>query len=288
MIDIFKIDYAITHSTNFHADDVFGVALLQIIREDLPIVRTINPTPEQLDDLKNHRAFVFDLGCQFGFPEYDHHQPDKALRPDGNPYCGFGLLWRDFGHIVCPTQKAWEKVDRDLVLPIDLADNGVEPSTLSSAIKAFNPTWDEKWEDEDSAFWNAEIFAERVLRYYIRNANSAEKAADLVRNSRKEDEGRILVLEQFLPWQDTVVEEMPEIMFVVYPSKRGGYCTQTVPNYPGSFRGRMEFPTRWLGHPDASLGMTFCHPNNFLCNSKTQENAINVASIAIKEWKGAE
>ena len=84
-----------------------------------------------------------------------------------------------------------------------------------------------------------------------------------------------------MPWQEVVVTEMPEILFVVFPSARGGYNVQTVPTELGSFTGRKLFPERWLGNPDASLGMTFCHPGNFLLATETEEQSINCAKIAI-------
>jgi len=274
--------YVITHSTIFHSDEIFATALLELINPSLQVVRTCRPTEQQLKDLADGKTFCYDIGCQFGYPEYDHHQLNKALRPDGTPYCSFGLLWRDLGSALCSMQKAWEKVDRDLVLAIDKADNGVETNMLSSAIHAFNPAWNSK-EDENAAFWRAEKFAEDVLKQYICKANAEVEAEQLVLHGRKENNGKVLVLDQYMPWQDTVIEQMPYVLFVVYPSARGGYNVQTVPDAPGSFSGRVQFPQKWLGNPDETLGMTFCHPGNFLAAVKTLDEAINVANIAIAE-----
>lgn len=276
------LTYVITHSTIFHSDEVFATALLKLINPSLQVVRTCRPTEQQLKDLADGKTFCYDIGCQFGYPEYDHHQLDKALRPDGAPYCSFGLLWRDLGSVLCPMQKAWEKVDRDLVLAIDKADNGIEPNTLSAAIHAFNPAWNSK-ENENDAFWRAEQFAEAVLKQYVANANAEYEAEKLVLESRKENNGKVLILDQYLPWQDTVIEQMPYVLFVMYPSARGGYNVQTVPDAPGSFSGRVLFPQKWLGNPDKALGMTFCHPGNFLTTVDTLEHAVAVANIAINE-----
>ena len=75
------------HDGTFHADDVFGVALMQSIYNDLEIIRTRD---EEL--LK-----TCDIISDVGNGKYDHHQVDKIRRENGIPYCGFGLLWRDFG-----------------------------------------------------------------------------------------------------------------------------------------------------------------------------------------------
>lgn len=295
MKNLFNLSKAYVHSTIFHADDVFSAAFLKIVNPDLPIYRTCKFTDAQIEEINADKAIAVDIGAQYGVTEYDHHQIDKARRPieDGTyfdkeghmqmlPYCGFGLLWRDYGRLLCPNDKAWKKVDRDLVTPIDKADNGVEPNTLSAAIHAFNPAWNSK-ENENDAFWRAEQFAESVLKQYVANANAEYEAEKLVLTSATHDSGRILVLDQYLPWQDTVINQMQDVMFVVYPSARGGYNVQTVPDAPGSFNGRKLFPTRWLGNPDANLGMTFCHPGNFLAAVNTLDNAIRVANIAINE-----
>ena len=48
-------------------------------------------------------------------------------------------------------------------------------------------------------------------------------------------------------------------------------------------KGRVPFPEEWLGNPDQSLGMTFCHPGNFMASADTFENAINIANIAVEK-----
>ena len=70
------------HNGIFHADDVFGVALMQSIYNDLEIIRTRD---EEL--LK-----TCDIVSDVGNGKYDHHHVDKIRRENGIPYCGFGLL----------------------------------------------------------------------------------------------------------------------------------------------------------------------------------------------------
>lgn len=278
MKDLAKVKCIYTHGGTFHADDVFGVAVLTSINPELDIVRTLN-APEDSDD-----KIIFDIGLG----EYDHHQTNKALRPNdtyidktGNvqnvPYCGVGLLWRNFGHLLV-SDRAWRKIDRDLILPIDKTDNGIAGSTLSGAIGAMNPTW-----DSDSngmvEFMAAVKVAKTILYAYIAKAEADARAEELVISSQVVN-GHTLVLNEYMPWQDVVVNEMPDILYIIFPSNRGGYAVWTVPNAPGSFVGRKLFPTEWLGNPDESLGMFFCHPNNFCLSCHTQEQAINAAKIA--------
>lgn len=278
-----KFLYGYTHGTIFHSDDVFASALLITLNPEIKISRILKVTDEML----NESSIVYDIGEG----EFDHHQADRKTRPieDGYyfdkegrialiPYCSFGLLWKEFGSELCPNPKAWKKVDRDLVIKIDKADNGVESNLLSSVIGAFNPSWNSN-ESTDEKFWQAVDMAKSILAEYINRANAEVEAESIVLNSKVID-GKILVLDKYVPWQDIVINEMEGILFVVFPSQRGGYNVQTVPDAPGSFTGRKLFPVKWLGNPDASLGMTFCHPGNFLLATETLNQAINCAKIA--------
>jgi uncharacterized UPF0160 family protein len=283
--DINKITTAYTHASVFHADDVFSAALLTTINPAIDIQRVMSV--DNIEDTEN--VIIFDIGGG----EYDHHQKDKALRATSDysyidrsnnevkaiPYCAFGLLWRDYGELLCPNPKAWKKVDRDLVLPIDKADNGIYNSTLASAIGQFNPAWNNKTVSQDDCFTLAQCSAEAILHSYIDRANAEAEAETAVLESEVID-NKILVLQQYMPWQSVVVEQMPEILYVVFPSQRGGYNVQTVPASSGSFTPRKGFPTEWLGNPDESLGMYFCHTGNFLLSCHEQDQAIRCAQIA--------
>lgn len=277
-MEVFDYDQVITHSTIFHADDVFGVAMCRLIDPKIEIIRTLD-VEKYLEMAKNiyKKALVFDIG----FGKYDHHQADKALRTDGTPYCGFGLLWRDFGYLLCPEREAWEKVDQTLVIGIDKADNGVAQNLLSSTIKTMNPQWDSNI-SENLAFGRAMNIAQIMLKAHIDHANSIVAAKDEVLSNYHGDE--ILVLDKYLPYQDTVQTDprLKDVLFVVYPSQRGGWNVQTVTKEPGTFVNRMDFPTEWLGHADPERGIHFAHTANFLIACDTKDQAIEVAEEALE------
>ena len=268
----------ITHSTVFHADDVFGVAMWKLINPNIEVIRTLEPISFWSED-----AIVFDIGMG----KYDHHQENKALREDGTPYCGFGLLWRDYGCNLCPDIEAWKKVDRTLALPIDKADNGIEQNLLSISIKAMNPNWNSE-KSEDEAFFEAVDVAKAILKAHVDRANASAEAVNAVLEnylaSPRED---ILVLDKYLPWAEVVIsdEKLKNVLFTVYPSKRGGWNVQTVPKAAGTFTNRMDFPQEWLGHADPERGIHFAHTANFLIACDTKEQAIKVAEEAIKAGK---
>lgn len=280
-MEMFNYQQVITHSTVFHADDVFGVAMCRLINPDIEIIRTLE-VEKYLEMARNvgKNALVFDIGLG----KYDHHQEDKALRPDGTPYCGFGLLWRDYGYLLCKEQEAWEKVDQNFVIAIDKADNGVAQNLLSSSIKAFNPNWNDDT-SEEVAFHRAVLVAMQILKAQVDHANSAVAARDAVIASYTG--GEILVLDRYLPWTDVVQqnEQLKDILFVIYPSQRGGWNIQTVPKEPGTFVNRMDFPKEWLGHADSDRGIHFAHTANFLIACDTKEQAIKVAKEAVEAGK---
>lgn len=269
------INRIVTHGTIFHADDVFGVAMWKLINPNIEVIRTLEPEKYESDG-----TIIFDIGLG----KYDHHQTDKALRSDSanTPYCGFGLLWRDFGSLLCPDKSAWERVDNSLVLAIDKADNGVAQNLLSTSIKKMNPNWDSD-ETEDEAFDKAVEVAKAILKAHVDHANSTVSAKDLVIASYTG--GNILVLDRYIPWSDVVItdERMKDILFVVYPSLRGGWNVQTVPKEYGTFINRMNFPEEWLGHADLERGIHFAHTANFLIACNTKEQAIKVAEEAIQK-----
>jgi len=234
-------------------------------------------------------TIVFDLGKG----KFDHHQligkeyrEETYVNKDGKlqqiPYAAFGLLWKEFGRELCYNESAWTKFDRDFVLPVDAADNGVRRSTLSAAVGAFNPVWDENVNSNDRFFETVELMTP-VFEAELRRVNSAAKAEALVKADADKAVNGIMVMEEYRPWEDIILENYPDILFVVFPSNRniGAWNIRTVPDMPGSFSGRKLFPTEWLGNPDASLGMTFCHVNNFLAEAKDFQSALNIANIAV-------
>ena len=273
----FNFDQVITHSATFHADDVFGVALCRLINPKIEVIRTLEVDKHlERADILGKKAIVFDIGMG----KYDHHQKDKALREDGTPYCGFGLLWRDFGRILCPDIFAWNKVDQAFVLLIDKNDNGVSSNLLSRAIGNLNPNWNENT-SEDLAFMRAMNVAMIILKAQIDHANAVAEAKDHIVSMYKG--GNILIMDRYMPWQDAVQTDvrLKDVLFVVHPSNRSGYCVQTVPSQPGSFENRKSFPEEWLGHEDPDRGITFAHTSNFLIVCETKDQAIQVAKDAI-------
>lgn len=290
------------HNGIFHADDVFGVALMQSIYEDLEIIRTRDESKIQECDI------VSDVGNG----KYDHHHVDKKKRENGIPYCGFGLLWQDFAldYInkkfpeltdTSEQQGVVEKVDTIFIQQIDAQDNGVDVMTiqvpvmtLCDIINTFIPTGGGEVELEEG-FFEAVAFAKQILykttKKYADNYDNQRLVKDELEKQNVE-QSHILILEKSVPWKDTVIEidEKEHVLFVVYQDITGSWCTQTVPKEANSFVARKNLPKTWGGLREDELSnhtgikeCIFCHPALFICGNKTREGAIAMAQKAVEE-----
>lgn len=269
-----RIDKAFTHAGKFHADDVFSAALLTYMYPEIVIERGFT-VPE------NYQGLVFDIG----FGEFDHHQEDKRVRENGVPYAAFGLLWEKFGAQIVGEEEA-KRFDEKFIQALDYSDNTGEYSEVTSLISLFNPSWDSK-EDPEHAFFEAVLFAKRILELKFKKIESIERAKDVVEEAMKHVEDNIMVMEIGAPWKQQVIGT--EIEFVVTPSQRGGFNAQGVPVSEDDQTLKIAFPEEWRGKTKEVLPqisgietLHFCHNSGFLIATMTKEDAIKACKIAKK------
>ena len=285
---------ALTHSGIFHSDEVMATAILSHCG-----VRNVGRVAA-LPDCVPQNAVVYDIGGG----AYDHHQAGgNGSRENGVPYSCCGLIWRDFGPRVCKTllgdgckdafNEVWSSVDSSLIQPIDMVDNGrhaYDSAGISRMISDYRPRWNCD-EDMDTAFLRAVSFADTVLTNRILAAGAAAEAKSIVTAALSGAEGGVLRLDRYVPWLGALNDanvEREEILFVVFPSLRGGYQCQCVPLKGDSFGQKCPFPRSWRGQPQETLraltGVStalFCHPAGFLCGAETMEDAVRLARLAI-------
>ena len=91
----------------------------------------------------------------------------------------------------------------------------------------------------------------------------------------------------FLPYEETVLgsEAAKNILFVAYPSNRGGYAIKTVPKSLEDHTSRMSFPEEWAGLEGDEVqkvsgipGLSFCHSTRFLVSCKDLDSVYQVFS----------
>ena len=286
----------VTHGGVFHADEVLATVILSKVLGDITVLRT-SKVPEGLAD----DVIVYDIG----FGRFDHHQKGgNGARENGVPYAAVGLIWKEYGHkLVEDTvnpELVWSLIDRDLIQGVDATDNGAMPKSgsiahnmsFSNIISSFNPTWDSN-EDSDEAFIKAVEFAETVFENTLKNATAKTKAQKIVEEAIEKSQEHIMVLEQFVPWQEFVFSsenaKAAEVQFVVFPSNRGGYNWQCVPDALGGFGQRKPVPSEWKGLSGEKLQKvtgittaTFCHPAGFLGSAETFKDAYALAKLAVE------
>ena len=285
-----------THSGIFHADEVMATVLLSKILPEVKVYRTFK-VPENIAE----DVIVYDIGGGI----YDHHQRSfNEARENGIKFSSFGLLWRKFGmQLLSDNQNAemvFELFDKSFVMGIDAVDNGqiertdggVQVMSISGAISAFNPNWDEKT-DADECFLKAVAFAEIIFDNALAGAIAKAKAKAGVENAIEKSANGIMILDEFMPWQDflfnSINRKAADILYVVFPSNRGGYNVNAVPDAPGSFGQRKPLPQSWAGLRGSELAAAsgvatanFCHPAKFICGADTLEGALQMAKKAVE------
>lgn len=280
----------ITHSGPFHADDVFGVATLQLIFgvDNIELIRTRDEVIIATGDI------VLDVGAVYD-PErqrFDHHQVGAPVRDNGIPYAAFGLVWKHYGEKLCGSSTIAETIEKTLVLSIDAGDNGfnlynltelnVGPLTISSIVSLFNPTSGTK-EDMDKAFLAATDLARDILEKSINQAkvkDEMRQTAAAVYESATDKQ--LLVFE--VPMSKSILVDYPEVNFMVapdYPASSTNWLATAIQKEHGSFELRRRFKEEWGGLRNEELAKVsgiedavFCHKAGFLFVAKSKEGAL--------------
>ena len=282
-----------THNGNFHADDVFSIAALRQIIPSFTLIRTRDLA------LISKADIVIDVGGEYD-PDsgrFDHHQRGGAgERENGIPYSSFGLIWQKYGLEICQgNQDVANAVDVNLVSTIDAIDCGYVEGvykgiSLSQTIAMYNPTWQED-SHFDSCFDEAVDFASRVLIRFIASADGDISAKEIVTEAvTKAKDPRVVVLEKYTPWKETVLALSEDVLFMIYPSLSGKWIIHAVPAVLGSFEDRKPLPKQWAGLSDKALkevtdidDAMFCHNGLFIAGAESFESIMRMAFIALQE-----
>jgi len=288
-----------THNGGFHADDVVAVAVISILAAlrgiEVRVVRTRNPM------MLASANIVLDVGNVHDIERgrFDHHQKGGAgERENGIPYATAGLVWREVGEEICGSSAVSKLVDESLIQGIDAQDTaftisrevveGVRAFNISDVLSGFNPGWHEEG-GFDAAFAQAVDFAKVVLSRAVARAQGLVTAQEVVRKAISEAiDPRVIVLQRFAPWQEIIIQEAQEAIYVLFPSETGDWRIQCVPDAVGSFGTRRALPQSWSGMRDAELsaltGVTdaiFVHSNLFMGGAQSFEGVMRMAELAL-------
>jgi len=298
MFNLFKPKLVIvTHNGRFHPDDVFAVAVLELVfgnNKKIKIIRSRD------SEIIKKADIVVDVGGEYNTDKnrFDHHQQDGAgKREDGIPYASFGLVWKKYGQALCGGKEIADEIEKSLVEPTDAGDSGVEivtkkygdiyPYEIFDVMDTFLPTWKENF-DTDRAFEKAMIFAKKIIqREIILHKDRFEAVAKVTEIYKNTNDKRLLVLPGYYPFS-RFVKNFPELLFVVFPDLDGQWSLNTVKIDKESFTDRKKLPVEWAGKFGADFekvtGVTdaiFCHINRFVAKAKTKESILKLAEIAL-------
>ncbi len=282
---------SVTHCGTMHADEVFATAFLELYLGERLVYRTNN-----IDNLKlDENIFVYDIGRG----KYDHHQVDALKRENGITYCSFGLLWKEFGKKFLKEQdiyyvdEVFNFIDKDFVEAIDADDNGFFPKidanykvkTLSNLFKLFNPGFDSCQSEAvqfERAVGVAKIIIEEELTYANGKVLADKRVLDILEGCCND---KYMILDKFIPYEDTILNSPNggNILFVAFPSNRGGYAIKTVPKSNDDHTARISFPEEWAGLVGEELekvsgikGLKFCHVGRFIINCQNLDTVYKV------------
>ncbi|POO57669.1 MYG1 family protein [Agrobacterium rosae] len=302
-----SVDFLVTHSGGFHADELLSSVILTRLFPQAKIVRSrapdwITPSADRI---------IYDVGGAYDAEThiFDHHQRGAPLREDGQPYSSFGLIWKHYGHQYLAASGVPEahieaihmSFDSGFVLPIDLMDNGaLSPATagllagltLPALLETLKPVFDNNDpEADDLAFHAALAIARSFVEASIGKKAAKLRAESLVLDAiEKTGEGRVLELPLGMPFRPAVVKAGADhLLFVVHPRDKD-WCLTGIRRADDGFELRADLPAAWAGLTNGDLetasgveGATFCHNGRFIAAAKTREAALAMAEIAVRE-----
>lgn len=291
----------VTHNRAFHADDIFACATLSLLleknNEKFKIIRTRD------EKIIKSADYVFDVGGIYdeNLNRFDHHQKGGAgKRENGIEYSSFGLVWKKFGKELCASSEVVEKIDKELVVPIDAIDNGIDLSknifenisdyTINNVFSIFSTTSLEKL-DKDKQFLKALVWAKEILSREIKKTSDEIKITKIVQNFYKNSKDkRLVVIDEPKVSRYEVLEALQDFvepLFAIYGDNEG-WSVLALRKERGSHESKKDFPKEWGGQNGEDLqkitGVSdaiFCHKGLFLAGTKTKEGAIKLAELAL-------
>lgn len=241
---------AVTHDKKFHADDVFTGALLKIaLGEDNVEIRRTRDAADVLS-----ADIIFDMGMKYdGFKYFDHHQDDARLYMydsyDSPKHCAFTLIAK----AIFNDDDLYERFMNTLGIGIAIRDNSQTEllgkySSLGTWVKYFNSTF---YEDCDDDF-NYEIainIAKTLITRVIKNIEAWQMTNRELQSVANVSD-KILILDKYIPFEDYISENYPDILMAIYPSvDRNEWFLSSIPKHKGDYNTyKIYFPVKWRGY----------------------------------------
>lgn len=286
----------VTHSGNFHTDEVFACAALSIMHEGvIEIVRSRDPEIWATGD------YVVDVCGEYDPARglFDHHQQGGAgVRANGIPYSSLGLVWKEYGEKISGSAYVARVIDERLVQPVDAGDNGittfsvlkdVSPYILQDVVAAFRPGWNETRTTDEGFFEAVDVATKILSREIVRTKTEEEGKMHAEEAYERAEDKRIIILEDHFPWYEALGTK-PEPLFVVKPDRGlgGKWKIETVRSDVHAFKNRKDLPAAWAGKMGEDFAKVsgvsdalFCHNKLFVAVAGSKEGALKLAQMAV-------
>lgn len=317
-----------THDGSFHADETLACAILTYIHENSHIIRSrVSEELEKAD-------IIFDVSGKNDDKHFDHHSPEfNEARPNGIRFATAGLMWYKFGHEFLNklagehhlkldsdiVQKAFERIDREIMYMVDLNDNGQLDEYVAGMVKAKSPseqavadTLNEFYQYDPSipyivATQNlSNTSAEEQYKAFIHTVNMLRQIMvgacttalhtenDISKVLECYQGGKMLVMYEILPWSQAVLDNtelFKDCLLAVYPDRKRGWRIQSLPvSRANRFKNKIYAPVNWRGLDDKKLDeqtglkhTIFVHRSGFTGGAMEFETTIEMAEKWIEE-----
>ncbi len=299
-------DTLLTHDGDFHADDVFGIAVLLTLYPSAAVIRT-RDEPALKRAVSDRETVVVDVGAVFdpALNAFDHHQLTfTEARPCGTAYAAFGLIWRAYGEAYLRAYGVEDEllpgvlryVDDRLVRGIDAVDNGaihwdalpvgsterLSPTTVSQLVADFAPSPLEVAHREDwrRGFDAAVTWSRATLARVVARGVAYERGGRLIESA--DDGSSVLLLDRAVPWRGRTA---PHHLCVVFPAPDGTWFVQAVPPEHDPVAQKRPLPAAWAGLRHEALQRVsgveeaiFCHRARFIAGARSRRGALALAA----------
>jgi len=253
----------VTHDGIFHGDEVFAVALLQLLFSDINVLRTRDPKllNNVIDD---PMVFVLDVGNDHNpsLRNFDHHQPD-ALHGLSTISLLFFDLFPEYQE-----DKILNRVYRHLIRGINEWDQGninrnnkMLPLYLPQLISAFNRYGKA---EQDTQFLKAVDLANKVLANEMNTAKEMIKSEKIWSNKVFLNKQTAILEEHCVLWRRMLSEDNSIIKYVIQPNQE---------NWLVESADSRLYPLPKI--PANNKGLVFQHSDSFISIFDNYEAAIS-------------
>ncbi len=287
-----------THSGEGHIDDWFAVAIFLLANPEYKLIRSrdkkILSTADALIDVGNK----YDPSKK----HFDHHQSGGAgQRPNGIPYASAGLVWKEYGPILCEGDTLLvDNIDRVLISFIDSMDTRTEiydikiKSAKVYSIREYFYTMFRPLESDrgdlmvqDWLFDQAVEKIQELIKMEIVKGKETQYLIQLTKKAyEKAQDKRFIIFTQSLPFQK-VLPDFPEPLFAILPYQGTKFVAITIKEKSTSI-DRLPFPKEWRSKSSDELvavtgisDLEFCHDGGYMMTSNTLNSLVAAVQKAI-------